>query len=147
MKVLRMVLGAVIVAAVPSLGASADPVHTIASQIGMSGYDPVTYFDRSKPEVGRDVWTAKHDGVTYKFWKRTSRDKFKANPVKYLPQFGGHCADNVRKNKIVAASPTVYEKIQGQLYLFQSQSAKNKFMQDAQQNILTARLRWQLMNS
>src|SRR5690242_8373147 len=63
----------------------------IKKNIAIEGYDPVSYFDQ-KPSEGTAKWTFSYKGVTYQFSNAANLARFKANPEKYEPAYGGWCA-------------------------------------------------------
>lgn len=83
-----------------------------------NGYDVVSYFN-GNPVEGNKKFTAKFDGVSYKFSTQGNLNTFKDNPTKYIPQYGGYCAyaigDTAEKVKI---NPETYQILDGKLYLF-----------------------------
>ncbi len=82
------------------------------------GYDVVAYFDNA-PKAGKSKYTIKHEGAKYKFSTKTNLVKFKKNPTKYIPQYGGYCAYAMGKDgSKVSINPKTYEIIDGKLYLF-----------------------------
>ena len=82
------------------------------------GYDVVSYFD-NKAKEGNNKYVSSYDSVKYKFSSQENLNLFKANPTKYVPQFGGYCAYALAvKNKKVAIDPETFEIRDGKLYLF-----------------------------
>lgn len=89
------------------------------------GYDVVAYFDGNTLE-GEKAFVTSHDGVKYKFASQANLDKFKANPKKYVPQYGGYCAYAVAvSGKKVNVNPETYEIRDGQLLLFYNSGKTN----------------------
>ena len=84
----------------------------------LKGYDPVSYFTSSKPTRGKADITAQHNGVTYRFASDENRQKFIAEPTKYLPEFGGWCAKAVADKEKVDIDPLNYKITNGRLFLF-----------------------------
>ena len=83
-----------------------------------NGYDVVSYFDTT-PVPGNDKYVLVHDNAIFTFKNNENREKFKANPNKYIPQYGGWCAYAMAKNgDRVAINPETYEIRSGKLYLF-----------------------------
>jgi hypothetical protein len=94
---------------------------TIGENVGVGGYDPVSYFPEggSKPQKGFVLRNHVHDGITYRFATDENLSRFKANPEKYLPLYGGWCAWAIGKlGKKVECDPTSYVIKDGKLYLF-----------------------------
>lgn len=81
------------------------------------GYDVVSYFD-NKACKGKDAYTYTFDNVRYKFKNQKNLALFKANPEKYMPEYGGWCAYAVAYGEKVKINPKTYEIRDGKLYLF-----------------------------
>lgn len=82
------------------------------------GYDVVAYFSQ-KAVKGKRQYIYNYDGVHYKFSSRENLNTFKANPAKYIPQYGGWCAYAMgEKGEKVAVNPKTFEIRNGKLYLF-----------------------------
>ena len=60
-------------------------------RIGLEGYCPVCIIDANKWEEGSPKHPATYDGVTYHFANDATKQKFLANPAKYVPALGGDC--------------------------------------------------------
>ncbi|HPW63382.1 MAG TPA: YHS domain-containing (seleno)protein [Cyclobacteriaceae bacterium] len=86
--------------------------------IALEGYDPVSYFD-SKPLEGKSEHKFSFKGITYLFANANNLGKFKANPEKYEPAYGGWCAYAMGETgEKVKIDPETYKIIGGKLYLF-----------------------------
>jgi YHS domain-containing protein len=86
--------------------------------IALEGYDPVSYFD-SKPSEGSEQFRYAHQGIVYLFKSATNLNKFKANPEKYEPAYGGWCAYAMGESgEKVKIDPETYKLLDGKLYLF-----------------------------
>ncbi|MBO0322671.1 hypothetical protein J0X14_10215 [Muricauda sp. CAU 1633] len=90
-----------------------------------NGYDVVSYFE-GKPQEGLKEISTKYDGINYKFSNQEHLAEFKANPEKYIPQYGGYCAYAVAvSSKKVSINPETYEIKDGKLYLFYNAGRTN----------------------
>ena len=90
----------------------------VKRNIAIEGYDPVSYFD-NKPTKGESKWTINFKGVIYQFSSESNLTKFKANPEKYEPAFGGWCAYAMGESgEKVKVDPETFKIVNGQLYLF-----------------------------
>lgn len=91
------------------------------------GYDVTEYFN-NKAEEGSKKFTTTHDGAKYKFISQANLNKFKANPNKYIPQYGGYCAYALATSgKKVDADPETFEIRDGKLYMFYNSWGTNTF--------------------
>ncbi len=93
-----------------------------------NGYDVIAYFDGQATKGNAD-YTTEHDGVKFRFVNKENLEKFKANPGKYLPKYGGYCAYAIAvSGKKVSVNPETFEIRDGELYLFYN-SGKNNTLQ------------------
>lgn len=95
--------------------------NLLGDSIGVSSYDPVSYFPEGggKPQRGFIRLSFAYRGVTYRFATQENLDRFKLDPEKYLPAFGGWCAWAVGElGKKVDVDPESFEIYDGRLYLF-----------------------------
>jgi YHS domain-containing protein len=91
------------------------------------GYDVTEYFNNNSVE-GNKKFVANDDSVKYKFSSQENLDKFKANPGKYRPQYGGYCAYALAtKGDKVDSDPETFEIREGKLYLFYNSWGTNTF--------------------
>ncbi len=121
---------------------STAAINIDAENIAVQGYDVVSYFAKSTPEKGKDMFTAKHNGATYHFAKEIHRDAFVGNPDKYAPQYGGFCAMGAALNKKFDADPTAWKIIDNKLYLNLNADVQSKWTPSAQANIDKANMLW-----
>ena len=82
------------------------------------GYDVVSYFS-NEAKQGSKKLSAEYDGVKFYFSSQENLDTFKANPTKYIPEYGGFCAYAMGvKGDKVSINPETFEIRDGKLYLF-----------------------------
>ena len=86
--------------------------------LAIKGYDPVAYFTLGKPTKGVPEFAYDWDDHRYLFVSAEHRDRFKADPVRYAPQFGNYCAMALAKGEIVIANPENWLVNDGKLYVF-----------------------------
>ncbi|MEZ6013606.1 MAG: YHS domain-containing (seleno)protein [Planctomycetota bacterium] len=113
-----------------TLGGCAGPGHPAAAApapfnvdeagLGLHGYDPVTYFPEGGgvPRVGSSDITSHHQGVTYRFVGLANRDRFHANPERYVPLYGGWSAWGMVDGQQMDIDPTSFLVEDGHLLLF-----------------------------
>tara|TARA_R110001632_G_scaffold34766_2_gene88142 strand:- start:4235 stop:4681 length:447 start_codon:yes stop_codon:yes gene_type:complete len=82
------------------------------------GYDVVSYFSKEAKQGNKKLAT-EYDGVKFYFSSQDNLDTFKANPTKYIPEYGGFCAYAMGvKGDKVPINPETFEIRDGKLYLF-----------------------------
>lgn len=106
--------------------AVAGPQYVDKSGYAVSGYDVVSFWDQTQAAVGKSQpkavagkasITAEYNGAKWAFSSEANRDKFKANPAKYAPQFDGHCAYGVALGGKVPGNPNLWRIVNEKLYL------------------------------
>lgn len=114
--------------------ASKSAVNIDSKGVGLRGYDPVAYFTAGAPTEGRAEFSASHAGVTYLFASAANRDMFKANPVKYAPQYGGFCAMGAALEKKLDGDPAAWYISNDKLYLNVNRNVQKKWLEDVPGN-------------
>jgi YHS domain-containing protein len=110
--------------------------------LALDGYDVVTYFDLTGAKLGTDSYQAEYRGKRYLFSSAGNQQKFADDPIRYLPQFDGHCAQSIAMEKVVVAKPGIYTVEQGKIYMFKDEAARQKWSQNSQKNLLVANKNW-----
>jgi YHS domain-containing protein len=96
--------------------------------VAIKGYDPVAYFTQNQAVEGSERFSYRWLGATWHFASAGNRELFKQEPVKYAPQYGGHCADGVSLGTITTnIDPKAWRIIQGKLYLSYDPGAAEGF--------------------
>jgi YHS domain-containing protein len=86
--------------------------------VAIKGYDPVAYFTIGEPTKGSSDITYQWDDAEWWFSTEAHRDEFAADPLAYVPQFGGNCAVAAATGHRVKASPKRWRiEKDGRLYL------------------------------
>jgi hypothetical protein len=125
------------------LGAVPTASWSVAAEdvpLAIKGYDPVSYFSDGKPVRGLSSFEYVWDEHRYLFSSAEHRELFKADPVRYAPQFGNFCAMALAKGEIVVANPENWLIIDGRLYVFGKAAPFGPvlFQQDLAANIVKA---------
>ena len=112
------------------------------SIVAVGGYDLVSYQTSKKPLPGNGNHVVQHEGVNYLFSSKKNAKEFKANKSKYLPAYGGYCAYGAAVGKKFIADPTVWEVVDGKLYLNLDNGIKSTWVKDIPGNIKKANNNW-----
>lgn len=92
--------------------------YNIKKSVGLEGYDPVSYFTGT-PLEGNSNKNYTYLGVMYWFANDSNLNKFKADPEKYEPAYGGWCAYAMGETgEKVKVDPETFKIVNGKLYLF-----------------------------
>ena len=70
------------------------------------------------------------------------REMFAADPERFAPQFGGHCANGLSVGKVVVADPEEWTIVDGKLYMKFNRSARDRWRQDKTAKIIKAEKNW-----
>jgi len=113
------------------------------SNLMLRGNDPVAYFAAGRPLPGRSDIKTEHRGLTYRFASDESRRQFITSPERYVPQFGGFCAQAMAYAVPAPADAGTFKIIDGKLYLFASARARLYFEMDQERNLKLAWHYWE----
>jgi YHS domain-containing protein len=148
----KLIAGAVLALVVFATGpAMAGPQYVDSTGYAVSGYDVVAYFDLAQAPVGspqpkavpgRATITADYNGAKFAFSSEANRQRFLANPARYVPAYDGHCAYGVAKGGKVPANPHLWRIVNGQLYLNITKNVVTFWEQDIPGNISRAEGNW-----
>jgi YHS domain-containing protein len=114
----------VVVAAVLGLGLgwtrearAISPIEQNWRGIAIDGTDPVAYFTESRAVEGSKEFEHEWMGATWRFSSAANRDRFRADPERYAPQYGGYCAWAVGHGYTAPTDPAAWSIVDGKLYL------------------------------
>lgn len=109
------------------------------SPLAIKGYDPVAYFMLGKPTPGLPSIEYEWDEHRYRFSSEEHRELFKADPVRYAPQFAQFCAMALSRGEVVEANPEIWLIVDNNLYLFGKPTGPALFKQNLAENIAKAK--------
>jgi hypothetical protein len=111
---------------------------TEEAPLAIKGYDPVAYFTDGKATRGLPKFEYEWDERRYRFFRAEHRELFKADPVRYAPQFADFCAMSLAQREIVEADPENWLIKDGKLYLFGKSIGPDLFQKDLAANVARA---------
>ena len=92
--------------------------------VAIKGYDPVAYFTEERAVKGHEELSYRWLGADWQFTSEKHKQLFTQNPVKYAPQYGGHCSDGIAYGSMTTnIDPQAWRIIDGKLYLNYDQGA------------------------
>jgi YHS domain-containing protein len=94
------------------------------NKLGLSGYDPVSYF-QDGPKKGNAKYSESHHGITYYFVSEKNKEEFEASPDAYAPSYGGWCAYGMAKGGKYSANPETYKIVNDLLFVYYNDGSKN----------------------
>ena len=107
---------------------SGSQSRNAASKVALEGYCPVCVIRLKKWVRGKPEYNATYDGKTYYFPGYEQKEMFLADPVKYVPAFGGDCtvcfANMEKRVPGTIHQATLHDN---RLFLFPNEDQKQEF--------------------
>jgi len=141
-----VVLGgcAAVVAQNPS--SALKPVNAVADggdpRVMLKGHDVVAYFTQGRHLPGVPQYKSEHEGVTFRFASAEHKALFDKEPAKYLPQFGGYCANGIVYGIPWGGDADSWRIVDGKLYIFGGAGSRDAFLIDVPGNLKLAHQYW-----
>ncbi|MBF2756008.1 MAG: YHS domain-containing protein [Gammaproteobacteria bacterium AqS3] len=79
----------------------------------IEGYDAVAYFTEGEAVQGSGEFSLEYRGAQWLFASEENRQLFEAEPAKYAPAYGGHCAYGVSSGYGVRGDPEQWSIVEG----------------------------------
>ncbi len=108
----------------------------------LKGYDVVSYFVDRKHAMGSTQFKSSYKGITFQFASAEHKALFDKEPTKYLPEFGGYCANGVTYGIPWGGDGDTWIMREGKLYIFGGQGSKDAFLVDEKTNMAFAQKYW-----
>ncbi len=129
-----------------SPGEGLSPVNAVKdgddAHLMLFGYDVVSYFTDHKEAKGSPAIKSVYKNVTFRFVSAEHKKMFDESPVKYIPQFGGYCTDGIVYGIPWGGDADTWSMIDGKLYIFGGQGAKDAFFLHPERNMALANKYW-----
>jgi hypothetical protein len=101
--------------------------------LGIKGYDPVAYFTLRRATPGSERFEYAWDEHLWRFASAEHLALFKADPVRYAPQFANFCAVALSRGELRETNPEYWLIIDDKLYLFGKSVGPELFRKDYEQ--------------
>jgi YHS domain-containing protein len=108
----------------------------------LKGFDVVNYFSAGKHAMGDKQFRSVYKGVTFQFASSENKALFEKEPTKYLPQYGGYCANGIVYGIPWGGDGDTWRMIDGKLYIFGGAGSRDAFLLDQSKNIELADKYW-----
>ena len=108
----------------------------------MKGADVVTYFTKNAYTQGDPSIKSTYENVTFYFSSAENKALFDKTPAKFLPEYGGYCANGVVYSIPWGGDADAFEMINGKLYIFGGKGSHDAFMLDVPKNTALADKYW-----
>ena len=132
--------------ATQSPGEGLSPVNAVSDgddkRVMLKGADVVAYFTDKAYKQGSPAIKTVYKDVTFRFATPEHKALFDRAPEKYLPQFGGYCANGIVYGIPWGGDADVYEMLDGKLYIFGGHGSHDAFMLDVPRNMALANKYW-----
>lgn len=127
-------------------GAGLSPVNALPAADGaglmLGGHDVVAYFTQGRHVLGLPAHRRVHQGVQFHFASAEHAALFDADPVRYIPQYGGYCANGINYGIPWGGSADVWRIVDGRLYIFGGATSRAAFELDLPANMALADAYW-----
>ena len=122
------------------------PVNAVADgvddRVMLKGHDVVAYFTQGQHRLGQPQIKSVYEGVTFRFASAEHKAQFDAGPVRYLPQYGGYCANGLVYGIPWGGDGDTWLIVDGKLYINGGAGSKAAFLLDVPGHIRLADKYW-----
>lgn len=112
------------------------------ASVMLDGHDMVAYFTQGRHAKGTAQFKTVHQGVTFYFANAEHKALFDQAPAKYLPQYGGFCANGINYGIPWGGDADTWRIVGGKLYIFGGAGSRAAFELDTAANIALADKYW-----
>jgi YHS domain-containing protein len=127
-------------------GGKLKPVNAVAdnpeSRLMLKGADVTAYFTQGAYVQGNPQFRSNYEGVDFRFASAESKALFDKEPGKYLPEYGGYCANGIVYGIPWGGDADTWKMVNGKLYIFGGQGSKDAFLVDEKTNLALADRYW-----
>jgi YHS domain-containing protein len=114
------------------------PVNAVAmdgdERVMLKGHDVVAYFTQGKHALGSAQIKSVYEGVTFRFASAEHKALFDKEPAKYLPQYGGYCANGIVYGIPWGGDADSWRIDDGKLFIFGGAGSKAGYELDVKKN-------------
>lgn len=109
------------------------------------GYDAVAYFKQGRAVKGDTGFSFSWNQANWYFSTAQNRDSFRADPLRYAPQYGGYCAYGMADGHKAPTDPEAFSIVSGKLYLNYNKNVQVLWKKRPEAFIQTADKNWPMV--
>ena len=119
-------------------------VQADGSKVALGGYDAVAYATTQKALYGDPKYASEFEEKIYYFNNNNAKKAFDKEPAKLTSsiKYDAYCATGVALGKKLVTFPNLFSIVDGKVYLFSAQGAKDMFAKDLKGMIAKAEANW-----
>lgn len=125
-----------------AMAAHAIPQVFSTKEGAIRGYDPVAYLTENRAVKGQKSLTYSWNGAVWHFASKANLEAFKADPMKFAPQYGGYCAYGVAEGYTPETDPQAFKVVDNKLYLNLSKYVAQQWEKDITGYVKAANENW-----
>ena len=129
-----------------SPGKGLSPVNAVSEgddkHLMLFGHDVVSYFTENTHKPGLPAIKSVYKEVTFRFSKPEHKALFDAAPEKYIPQYGGYCANGMAYAIPWGGDADSWMVRDGKLYIFGGKGSRDAYLLDVPKNQALADKYW-----
>lgn len=118
------------------------PASWHGKKVALRGRDVVSFGEDTGPVKGSKKFATEWDDTKWYFANEQNRDAFKADPKKYIPEFGGYCPVALSQGKAKVGRTNQFTRVDDKLYLNYNRRNQAEFAAKPDDYILKAQISW-----
>jgi YHS domain-containing protein len=122
------------------------PVNAVemppSERVMLKGADVVAYFTEGAYRQGAAEHQSTFEGVDFWFASAAHKAQFEQSPQRFLPQYGGYCANGIAYGIPWGGDADTWKITNGKLYIFGGQASKDGWELDEPANLALAEKYW-----
>lgn len=143
MKLFNCMVTSLLISVLSASTYAGNPVYTGENgDVAVEGHDVVAYFTDGEPIEGSTEYSMQWRGAEWRFANEAHLSRFREDPEKYAPAYGGYCAYGVAKGKALASSPEYWAIHDGRLYLNLNADIHGNWNEDREGHVAAANKQW-----
>ena len=127
-------------------GGAISPANVVAmdgnDRVMLKGADVVAYFKQNSFVQGSPTITSVFEKITFYFASAEHKAMFDKAPMKYVPQFGGYCANGLAYGIPWGGDADTWRIFDGKLFIFGGATSRGAFLLDVPKNRQYAEKYW-----